>query len=482
MASLEPPVPGIVAENFDDRSTADTEGGGSMGGNVKKRFGKAGKRTVGLLMLAVVVFLWTASNFLASDILADDEYSKPFFITYVNTAFFVIPLVPILMYKRLRRPEELQQWREDTVACLRYGRSYVPFLRKEGDGAVYASIPTSHSRRGSNSASSELLLGDNDDHMETSQVLSAKDYLAPHHLTDPSVPLSLHETTKLSLEFCMLWFLANYFVAACLEYTTVASSTILTSTSSVFTLLFGALFGVEKFTVRKLIGVLASLAGIVLISSQDLSGESADDEHRGDFPEKSLREIAIGDALAFASAVMYGIYAVFMKKRIDDESRISMPLFFGLVGLINIFLLWPLFLIFHATNVETFAMPPTSRVTLIIVTNSLTSLVSDLCWAYAVLFTSPIVVTVGLSMTIPLSLVGQIVLNGQTASVVYWVGAMVVVLAFVFVNREEKKEEVEAEAEADGGDGGQAGPSSQARAEWEAVRRSSSSETDRDCG
>ena len=375
------------------------------------------------------------------DILADDSYSKPFFITYVNTAFFIMPLAPILLHKAYRKPGELRQWREDTLAWLRSGRRYVPLMRKEEGGSVYADSPQSHARRGSNSASQELLLSDP---METSQVLSAKDLLT-QPASDSSVPLSLHETAKLSLEFCMLWFLANYFVAACLEYTTVASSTILTSTSSVFTLLFGALFGVEKFTVRKLIGVLASLAGIILISSQDLSGESADDEHRGDFPEKTLREIAIGDALAFASAVMYGIYAVFMKKRIDDESRISMPLFFGLVGLINIFLLWPLFFIFHFTNIETFAMPPTSRVTLIVLMNSVTSLVSDLCWAYAVLFTSPIVVTVGLSMTIPLSLVGQIVLNGQTASVVYWVGAMVVVLAFVFVNREEKKEEVEGE-------------------------------------
>lgn len=306
--------------------------------------------------------------------------------------------------------------------------------------------------------------------METSQVLSAKDLLTTSPSHDSSTPLSLHETAKLSLEFCMLWFLANYFVAACLEYTTVASSTILTSTSSVFTLLFGSMFGVEKFTVRKLIGVLASLAGIILISSQDLSGESADDEHRGDFPEKSLREIAIGDALAFASAVMYGIYAVVMKKRIDDESRISMPLFFGLVGLINIFILWPLFFIFHFSNIETFAMPPTSRVTLIVLGNSMTSLVSDLCWAYAVLFTSPIVVTVGLSMTIPLSLVGQIVLNGQTASAVYWVGAMVVVLAFVFVNREEKKDELEGELR--GGDG--AGRSSAEHEHaYEAARRDS---------
>ncbi|MGG6496940.1 UNVERIFIED_CONTAM: hypothetical protein NY603_28885, partial [Bacteroidetes bacterium 56_B9] len=83
------------------------------------------------------------------------------------------------------------------------------------------------------------------------------------------------------------------------------------------------------------------LAGITLISCLDLSGKTNDDEHRGDFPQKSLKEIAIGDFIAFLSAVMYGLYAVFMKKRIGDESKVDMPLFFGFVGLINVLIVWP---------------------------------------------------------------------------------------------------------------------------------------------
>lgn len=57
------------------------------------------------------------------------------------------------------------------------------------------------------------------------------------------------------------------------------------------------------------------------------------------------------------------------------------------------------------------------------------------------LLTTPLVVTVGLSMTIPLSLVGQMWLNDQTSTGVYWVGALVVVGSFVFVNHESKEEE-----------------------------------------
>jgi solute carrier family 35 protein F5 len=56
------------------------------------------------------------------------------------------------------------------------------------------------------------------------------------------------------------------------------------------------------------------------------------------------------------------------------------------------------------------------------------------------LLTSPLVVTVGLSLTIPLSLVGQIILQGQYASVLYWIGAVIVFLSFLIVNHEESKE------------------------------------------
>ncbi len=57
------------------------------------------------------------------------------------------------------------------------------------------------------------------------------------------------------------------------------------------------------------------------------------------------------------------------------------------------------------------------------------------------LLTSPLIVTVGLSMTIPLSLIGQILLDSQYASLWYWVGAVVVFGSFIFINNEESKDE-----------------------------------------
>jgi hypothetical protein len=132
----------------------------------------------------------------------------------------------------------------------------------------------------------------------------------------------------------------------------------------VWTLLFGAAIHVEKFTIRKFLGVLASLTGIILISRVDLSGTT--DENRGSFPHKTTGEIAVGDAMAAFSAILYGVYTIVMKKQVGSESKVNMQLFFGLVGLFNTFLLWPGFIILHFTGLERFSLPESNIIWAII--------------------------------------------------------------------------------------------------------------------
>lgn len=114
----------------------------------------------------------------------------------------------------------------------------------------------------------------------------------------------------------------------------------------------------ERFNFRKLIGVLASLLGIILISSVDFSSDT--DKTRGSFPHKSRGEIATGGILALLSAILYGAYIIIMKRDMGDESRVDMPLFFGFIGVINLPTLLPGFVVLHFTGIEPFELPPTS--------------------------------------------------------------------------------------------------------------------------
>ncbi|KAL6875389.1 hypothetical protein HDV57DRAFT_170566 [Trichoderma longibrachiatum] len=380
------------------------------------------RRTLGISFLLLTVFLWTLSNFLASFIFSDETYDKPFFLVYFNTSMFALSLIP--MFIRYLAQRGIHGLRSDVRRM---------WAQHRFQGAA-ASPPTDeeHDRQ-----AHERLLVDERNPATTAAPTHAHWSAATAAATGEK--LGFRETAVLSLEFCMLWFMANYLASACLEHTSVASVTILTSTSSVWTLVFGSLFGVETFSLRKLIGVVASLAGIVLISMVDLSGES--DENRGSFPHKTPGQIALGDAMAFLSAVVYGIYVTVMKRRVGDEDKVNMQLFFGLVGLFNLALLWPLFFILHWTGIEPFELPPTSQIWAIIIINAVASFVSDISWALAMLLTTPLVVTVGLSLTIPLSLVGEMVQYQQYSSFVYWIGAAVVFVSFVFVNHETKEED-----------------------------------------
>jgi solute carrier family 35 protein F5 len=381
-------------------------------------------------------------------------------VTFVNSACFLIPLLPILLSEYRKDPHQFQEvWDAVRATTSRYTR-----LEDAPDDAEEAATPSP--------PSSSTTDDDPKPHRATSALppissssssplpSSPARPASPIPGTDKAARLTLLQTARLSLEFSALWFAANYFAAACLEYTTVGSATILTSTSSVWTLLFGAIAGVERFSVRKLLGVAASLAGLALVSGLDVAGSGGGGGGPGDdsvggsggmggvggsFPHKTARELAVGDALALIGAVIYGVYAVVLKKRIGSESRANLPLFFGLVGLFNALAMWPAFLFLHVTGVEPFELPPSRRVLTIILINSTSSMVSDFCWAAAMLLTSPLLVTVGLSLTIPLSLVGQMFISGVYADWAYWAGALVVLCSFVFINHEETRDEEEAE-------------------------------------
>jgi solute carrier family 35, member F5 len=335
MSALEPPFPPQVAAISNAHASESTSDRPSEQRAAHARW----RYALGLLLLAATVLLWTASNFLASTIFADNTFSKPYFVTYINSSFFVLQLIPILGMKAWKEPDALRQgWAQVKERAQQYlegrRRGYKAVeLEDEEEDAEPGSPGARSTRRHRHpdlTASEELLLG-------APGIIS--------HSTSTAVETAgeaytLPQTLRVSLEFCFIWFLANYFVAACLSYTTVASATILTSTSSVFTLLFGAKLGVESFTLRKSLAVAACLLGVILIAVTDMSGSSTDEDHRGDFPEKTITEIIIGDVSAAVSAVMYGLYAAFLKKRTlfllclysDRIGSLCLFMLFGIAG------------------------------------------------------------------------------------------------------------------------------------------------------
>ena len=60
--------------------------------------------------------------------------------------------------------------------------------------------------------------------------------------------------------------------------------------------------------------------------------------------------------------------------------------------------------------------------------------ISDYLWILAMLMTSPLIVTMGLSLSIPLALLGDFMFKGQLKGLFYWFGAGLVLTGFLIVN------------------------------------------------
>lgn len=343
---------------------------------------KASDYAIGIFLLVVVAFLWTSSNFV-TQYMFTGGYEKPFMITYLSTAAFTFYLLPFYLRKTFRG------------SFARWSHANYQLLSPDFSSEPESTVP---------------------------QSLKVDDRLTPK------------ETAKLALYFCFLWFIANWSLNAALAYTSVASATVLSSMSGIFTLAVGRIFRVETLTLVKIGAVLTSFGGVVLVSLSDSSS--------GQVPEptaniQSFNVLAVvGDILALLSALFYAMYLILLKVKIKEESRIDMQLFFGYVGLFNIVLCWPIGLLLHWFGVEDLELPDTKHAVVAILINMIITLLSDYIYVIAMLKTTPLVATIGLSLTIPLAVIGDYFLSKPAAFQVL-LGAVLVTAGFIVVGVED---------------------------------------------
>jgi solute carrier family 35, member F5 len=154
-----------------------------------------------------------------------------------------------------------------------------------------------------------------------------------------------------------------------LEPADTALVTVLSTTSSFFTLVLAALFpsaSGDKLTLSKFIAVLTSIGGVVMVSLSEIN-ES---------------KMSRGIALALFSAFFYASYLVLAKRKSDTDEKFDIPMFFGFVGLWNLLLLWPLFFVLNFSRLEVFELP-TRRQFLVLFFNGLIGTVlSEAIWLW----------------------------------------------------------------------------------------------------
>ncbi|XP_067928065.1 solute carrier family 35 member F5-like [Watersipora subatra] len=387
---------------------------------------------LGLFFLLVVDLLWVGSSELTEFLFKNTDYNKPFFTTYVKTTIFTLYLSGFICRKSWRQrchcsmvyqsQAELSKILSDPV--------YVPINDDDGYSSIDSSDNEAVGPRVDSLADRRVRFND---HMEV-RVMSEADAEEANLARLPyelflraqeerarvrrkySVPV----ICKLAVIFCGLWFLANFSYQEALLQTEAGVVNILSSLSGLFTLILAAIWSsgpADKFTLSKLFAVLFSAGGTVMICLSDMS----------------LEPVPIGAIWSVVGSLAYALYLVTLKRKVPDEGKLDIPMFFGFVGLFNMLLLWPGLLILHFTQLETFILPTPLQWLLLVINGLIGTMLSELLWLWGCFLTSSLLATLALGLVSPLTMLFDIFIKKVTYSWMFYAGMVPVIFSFVAI-------------------------------------------------
>lgn len=142
-----------------------------------------------------------------------------------------------------------------------------------------------------------------------------------------------------------------------------------------------------------------------------------------------------GEATALGSAIAYGFFSNGLAAHVRPQ---DMSAVWGYVGLLSIALGSVLMALGHLTGLEPIEVPSRKAVGVMLLNGFLGTSISDYVWARGLLLTSPLLATVTLNMSIPVSFfVDAVVLRQHAFSLTAPLGAFLVFLGVVAGGVEE---------------------------------------------
>ena len=278
---------------------------------------------LGIVFIVLVALIWAASSVVAQFVYSTDSFDSPFLLTYIGTSLFTLWL-PIRYSSKLIASSSNPSNSENDVLLTEPSYQNV----EQAEEAIHhhpdATVETAAA------STTATIITTYEASPGTTDLISAR-WTNDDHL-------------RVALRIAPVWFIANWTYNASLLYTSITSSTVLASTSSLFTFLFAVLVKDERFSWIRLAGVCLGVTGGVFTALHDASERRRRLASAAPGDDDSTDAIALlGDFLGLVSAVGYGAYAV--QTRVycpKDESLYSMQLLLGYIGLLNMTVLSPI--------------------------------------------------------------------------------------------------------------------------------------------
>jgi len=427
-----PPAPEPMEDLFVDVTSATA-------------LGREKRWAIGILCVVLVAVIWAGASVLVQYIFEDLSFEKPFFLTYVCNSLFALNLPVWYIMLRLgyvsdvpngvqvligeyvnitrgspvsngeRKSSDLQDVTEEDEERLRVGSGGGEGrARARAERYQHGMQQTNRRRR----QTQEVLVDEKEEGTPASSSSSAR---GGGGGAEAAAARTKVEIARISLIICPLWFLANWTYNLSLAMTSVTSSTVISNTATLWVFLLSVCVLGERFHWLKLAGVAACVLGNALTTVHDTD-------------KNGPAETAWGDIVCTFSAFMYGVYTVNIRRLIPDEAAVPLPLFFGFLGLINMIMLAPIVVILHYTGQENLSTLSGETFALICAKGLIDNVISDYLWALSVLLTTPTVATIGLSLTIPLAILSDLMLHNIFPTMSSTAAAVFVIIGFMTIN------------------------------------------------
>ena len=260
-----------------------------------------------------------------------------------------------------------------------------------------------------------------------------------------------------ALPIAPVFFAAQLSYNASLSGTSLTSTTVISSSSSVFTLAISALYGdaIDRFQVA---GVALTAAGTLLAGLNDAGVAVSAEPSGGGGGSGGVT----GDLLALAAALFYALYSVALKRALSPpalptrqpitapakppvqpsppsppsatlckQQPLPASLVLGFVGLHIGLLMWPIALLVEGREALARHVTPTV-VAATLVKGLVDNVIASLMWARAVGLSTALLASVGLSLSVPLAAIADAILErGGGAGPLTFAGAALTVAGFV---------------------------------------------------